>query len=359
MDNYLRSNGRNHFNFSYGDAYIDASSTAFNRINTRFDTITLGYANKQFSYDLKDVVLKADSSYAGWMRLHDYNITMEDQFENTFAGQPLFGWRNDFYIGPGDDDTIKFTKGVIGAYNALRLGTGGGTNNRIDIPEVTVSKLQASVDDRTVVDTLTMLNINPVNLGIDPDSISTYYGIHHISQTAPIIGADKTYFLYSEYGDNYLNGDLDVTGLIKNEPPHAAMSFEDETESPAMAQNIWSKLTNATDNLFATTDASGITQAADSLTVTVAGDYMINASVSFSGTNTDVYEFAIFVNEVLASPKMVRSTSSTDIGSVSLPFYIDGLSIGDDISLRIRNTFNNNDATLVACSWITTMLHAE
>jgi len=28
-------------------------------------------------------------------------------------------------------------------------------------------------------------------------------------------GAEATYFLYSEYGDNYLNGDLEVTGAIK------------------------------------------------------------------------------------------------------------------------------------------------
>ena len=83
-----------------------------------------------------------------------------------------------------------------------------------------------------------------------------------------------------------------------------------------------------------------------------------NSSLSFSGTsNADVYEFGLFVNDNLVGPKIERTTTSTDIGNVSLPFYTGTLAVGDVLDLRMRNTANNFDATLVACSWIVWILH--
>ena len=154
--------------------------------------------------------------------------------------------------------------------------------------------------------------------------------------------------------------DTVTTTVFNYEPPHAKMTFEGESETLTMSDDVWVKFTNATDDLFSSTDASNITQAGDSLTIIIAGDYMVNASISFSGTtNTDLYEFAIFVNDVKASIAIPRTTTSTDIGNVSLPIYLDGLQAGDDVCLKIRNTANDFDATLIACSWITTLLHTE
>ena len=138
------------------------------------------------------------------------------------------------------------------------------------------------------------------------------------------------------------------------------MTFEDESETLTMSQNTWVKITNGTDDIFTGTDVTNITHAGDSLTITTPGDYMVNISLSFSGTsNADVYEFAVFVNEILTSVKIERTTTSTDIGNISLPVYLNGLSNGDDISVRIRNTANDFDATVIACSWVTWLLHAE
>jgi hypothetical protein len=151
-----------------------------------------------------------------------------------------------------------------------------------------------------------------------------------------------------------------IVDTLKTVPPHASMAFDDETETLTMNQNVWTKFTNATDDLFATVDASGITEAGDSLTVIAPGDYMLNASISFSGTtNSDVYEFALFKNDVLASPKMERTTTSADIGAISLMYYLEDLVAGDDLCLKIRNTANDFDATLVACSWVTWLLHHQ
>ena len=142
-----------------------------------------------------------------------------------------------------------------------------------------------------------------------------------------------------------------------NNLPHASMYFEDETETLTMSQSNWVQLTNATDDLF-TGDTSGITKTDDTLVIVTPGDYMLMASLSFSGTtNADVYEFAAFKGGTIASPKIERTTTSTDIGNVSLPFYLADLVAGDILDLRIQNTANDFDATLVACSWVTWLLH--
>lgn len=141
-------------------------------------------------------------------------------------------------------------------------------------------------------------------------------------------------------------------------PPHAFLYFNDETETLDMSLNTWVQLTNATNDLFANTDSTGMTIVNDSVVVITPGDYIFNASVSFSGTtNADVYEFALFKNGNLASPKIERTTTSTDIGNVSLPFYMDELVVGDTLTLRMRNTATAFDATLIACSWVIWLLH--
>ena len=142
-----------------------------------------------------------------------------------------------------------------------------------------------------------------------------------------------------------------------NNLPHASMYFEDETETLTMSTDGWVQLTNGTDDLF-TGDVSGITKTDDTLVIVTPGDYMVVASLSFAGTtNADVYEFAAFKGGTIASPKIERTTTSTDIGNVSLPFYLADLVAGDILDLRIRNTANDFDATLVACSWVTWLLH--
>ncbi len=153
--------------------------------------------------------------------------------------------------------------------------------------------------------------------------------------------------------DAYLEDEIDT---LKS-PPHSAMSFQDSAFVIDITQNAFSKITNTGNDLFTVTDGDGVTIAGDTLTIITPGTYLITAGLSFSGTNGDVFEFAAFKNAVIASPKMERSTSATDIGAVPLPFYLESLVAGDDISLRITNTASSDDATVVACSWITWFLH--
>ncbi|MCK5019484.1 MAG: hypothetical protein KAS32_20665, partial [Candidatus Peribacteraceae bacterium] len=163
---------------------------------------------------------------------------------------------------------------------------------------------------------------------------------------------DGNYTLGRSYNpfDSAYVADIIVSGTatiatLDYEPPHASFGFSDSSVTITMSQNDWVVTTNAWYDIFDVSSSSGMTVAGDTVTIVTDGDYMTSVSISFSGSNTDVYEFAIFKNGAVATPKMERSTSSTDIGNVSLPFYLQGLNAGDDLSMRIRNTGNNNDVT--------------
>ena len=358
MDDYERKSGfYNAFNERSSNTIVDFGTTRWGFLNHQGDTITMSWTDKLISVNSSEVVFSTVDSIQAMLRVNNNRAAINDQFYNK--GFVNTGWHFDFFIGPESNDTVRMDI-ITGANINLRGYTGNGSNNRVDIDAARVLHVHGAVDDRVVVDSLIMVYLEADDNGIVPDSIRSYYGIYHDYQTAPIIGDSVTYFLYSEYGDNYLNGDLEVLGLLKYEPPHASMTFEDESETLTMSQNTWVKITNGTDDIFTGTDVTNITHAGDSLTITTPGDYMVNISLSFSGTsNADVYEFAVFVNEILTSVKIERTTTSTDIGNISLPVYLNGLSNGDDISVRIRNTANDFDATVIACSWVTWLLHAE
>jgi len=147
--------------------------------------------------------------------------------------------------------------------------------------------------------------------------------------------------------------DIDTLGS----PPHASLAFEDSAFVIPITQGIFAKVTNTGNDLFTLIDADDMTAAGDTMTVIKPGTYLVMAGLSFSGSASDVWEFAVFKNGVKASAKMERSTSQTDIGAVPLPFYMEDLEAGDDLSLRITNTASSDDATVVACSWVTWRLH--
>lgn len=147
--------------------------------------------------------------------------------------------------------------------------------------------------------------------------------------------------------------------VLDYDPPHGAMSFGDSAAVIALTQNNWNKITNAGSDLFTVQDADDITIAGDSITIEIDGDYIINWSLSFSGSTLDVYEIAIYKNAAKETVSMSRSTSQTDVGNMGLPVYIENLVAGDDLSFYIRNTGDNDDPTLVSSSVVIHMLHPD
>ena len=157
------------------------------------------------------------------------------------------------------------------------------------------------------------------------------------------------------------NADIDSATIVHldYDPPHGAMSFADSAFVVALSQNVWGKITNVANDLFTVQDADDITIAGDSMTIAVDGDYILNWSLSFSGGPSDVFQIVVYKNAVLESVKMSRKTSNADTGNMGLPVYIENLVVGDDLSFYIRNTGDNDDATLVASSIYIYMLHPD
>lgn len=152
------------------------------------------------------------------------------------------------------------------------------------------------------------------------------------------------------------NGTYEFTDF-NYKPPHGEMSFSDSSVTINVIEDEFHKVTNPTNTLFYVSDADNITLQGDSITITVAGDYMMMASLSFSGTASDVWDFAVLKNTLLSSPMIRRTTSQTDVGNVSLPFYFESLKVGDDLALVLMNTASGDDPTVVACSWVIWRLH--
>ena len=154
---------------------------------------------------------------------------------------------------------------------------------------------------------------------------------------------------------------LTISGVLKYIPPHSMMSFADSAITPAMTEDNWVSVTNATSSLFTSNDTESITVVGDSVTISAGGngDYMMDISFSYSGANTDIYEVSIFKNNAIESTPMPRSMTSNSTGVISINWYCVGCVAGDDFILKIRNTNNSNDATFVGCQWRVWMLHPE
>ncbi len=181
------------------------------------------------------------------------------------------------------------------------------------------------------------------------DLKTSYFGI-------PSTPGDPDFVLNEAYKIN-LAIDQVNTRLV-DEPPHAAMGFSDSAFVIDLTQNVWAVVTNTGNDLWAATDEEYLTIQGDTILSSVDGDYLINASLSFSGVSGANFEFAAFVNGALASPKMEWSVVSGIIFNISLPFYVE---LEDDatLSLRVRNTASATDATMVAGAFTIYMIHPE
>ena len=171
------------------------------------------------------------------------------------------------------------------------------------------------------------------------------------------------------YAIDFVTGDLDVTGtatidtatitILNYTPPHAALNFSDSATVVALTQNIWVKMTGPNGAVFVVQEANGITAAGDTMTIVTDGDYEGHLALSFEGGPSDVFHVSLWINSVISTWEMHRKTSNNDTGNMGMPFYLAGLNAGDDVSVRIRNTGDNDDATLVSGQFIMKLSHPD
>ena len=156
-----------------------------------------------------------------------------------------------------------------------------------------------------------------------------------------------------------LKSDSAVITVLNYMPPHGAYSFRDSASTLNLTQSVWSKLTNAANDLYTALDADGITLQGDSITIITPGDYMFWTSLSFNGNANDVYDVGLRKNGEPTLYEMHRKTSNNDTGNMGFPAVLDGLAAGDDLSLHIRNTANNGDPSFISGQMVITLIHPD
>jgi hypothetical protein len=218
------STGSAVFNPQFNKSYIIPNTYSKNNYwSYQTDSLVINDLEKKWTHIAKNLVLNG-SAIAGPARVAGFpSVVTLNEFIST---TDITGNTNGVLLWPGVDDTIKADD--VTALHVEIQGHTPESSSYVDITHMTVMDLYASLDDYMQIDSLTMLTILPRNTGIPADSITAYYGIYHKASALgqEIYGKDKTYFLYSEYGDNYLNGDLDVHGrMIRHYPD--AIDMED------------------------------------------------------------------------------------------------------------------------------------
>ena len=226
-------------------------------------------------------------------------------------------------------------------------------------------KILEKTDDNFAIldDTLDVLRTG-VNKGVD--SLAVHRTDINTNVAGIALGVDSLAVHRTEIntlGDSLVStlikADSAVITVLDYLPPHGAMNFSDSATVVALTQNVWAHITGPVTNLFTSVDADGITIAGDSITIITPGDYMAWTGFSFEGTPSDVFHISLYKNGVITSWEMHRKTSNNDTGNMGMPMLLDNLVAGDDLTLYIRNTGDNDDATLVSGQLVIYMIHPD
>ena len=148
-----------------------------------------------------------------------------------------------------------------------------------------------------------------------------------------------------------------VIRVLDYEPPHGAMNFADSTTVIALTQNTWTKVTGPAGDLFMVRITDDITIEGDSITIEIAGDYMLWMSFSFDGVQNANFHIALYKNGGITDWEFHRKTSAQDTGNAGMPTYVQNLVAGDDLSIWIENTGNDGDAIMVSGQIVILMVH--
>jgi hypothetical protein len=114
----------------------------------------------------------------------------------------------------------------------------------------------------------------------------------------------------------------------------------------AMTEDTWYKIPVGDDEIFTTGYSKDISLSSNTAVVTYRGFYKVDASVSFSGTGGDTYQIGISVNGAAPTQYKCQRTMTNDNSNTCSIMGIVGMAAGDNVSLRIQNTANSNDATI-------------
>ncbi|HIJ67711.1 MAG TPA: hypothetical protein HPP51_05440 [Planctomycetes bacterium] len=141
-------------------------------------------------------------------------------------------------------------------------------------------------------------------------------------------------------------------------PPRLMLAFKDSATTISVDSAVFAVVTNATDSLWVAS-GSGITAADDSATIVTDGDYFASLSLSYSANDNDTVQVALFKNGVITSVKAEKTAVGTDVSNVALSELLVGLNAGDDITVRIANSADGDDPTVIDGSLVMYMIKPD
>ena len=142
-------------------------------------------------------------------------------------------------------------------------------------------------------------------------------------------------------------------------PWHAYGGFQDQDETLAVADDTWTKMTNAGGDLWEGLEAVGLTLSSDVMTMTNAGDYFGTVSVTFSASNGKDYQIRCrnTTQGVTAGYDIgATTTGATNFTNVTLPLYLEAAA-GDKYEMQIKCTTDGTDPILRSAVFYLALLH--
>lgn len=131
-----------------------------------------------------------------------------------------------------------------------------------------------------------------------------------------------------------------------NTVPYAQLVFADSAVTIALTEDTWAFITNEDSTLWAST-TTRITEAKDTLNVTVAGDYVGFLSVSYYATADDTIHVRLAKSGVGLTPKAEAVSVGAEVICLSVPILLPNLLTTDGIEVQMQNSNNGDDAIVI------------
>ena len=135
-----------------------------------------------------------------------------------------------------------------------------------------------------------------------------------------------------------------------NTVPYAQLAFKDSAITVALTEDTWALVANADSSLWTATVAR-TTSAGDSVTISVAGDYMSSFSLSYLATADDTIHAMVYKNDAATVPTGRVLSIGAEICNIAFTGLLPNLVAGDDLKPMIQNSNNGDDAVVIDGVW--------
>lgn len=148
--------------------------------------------------------------------------------------------------------------------------------------------------------------------------------------------------------------------LSQTECLHGFGGFQDQSVTIATSDvNVWTWITNATNNLWVQVEDSGVAMSGDLITIANTGHYSGVLTMSISGTNAKDFRIRIY-NTTQAVQHgyyvTVTTTGASNYQAIPLPLYIDAVA-GDVLRFEIACATDGSDPIVKSAVYHITYQH--